>query len=67
MLRRIRETTDNELPDNIPPIRPEDITVLYVQPSQKGAQVSHIPITEDGQFACPWPQGFFPERARELF
>ena len=70
ILRRIRETTDNEpLPEGIPAIRPEDVAVLYVQPGEgdEGAQVIEIPVTEDGDFAEKWPRGFFTERAKELF
>jgi len=29
--------------------------------------VIHIPVNEDGEFDKPWPDGFFSERARELF
>ena len=67
ILRRIRETNDNELPKDFPPIRPEDVAILYVQPGEKGAQVIEIPVTEDGDFARPWPQGFFEESVKELF
>ncbi len=67
ILRRIRETTENGLPEDFPAIRPEDVAVLYVQPSENGAQVVEIPITEDGEFAYPWPGGFFAERVKELF
>ena len=67
ILRRIRETTEDELPDGFPGIRPEDVAVLYVEPGEKGARVIEIPVTEDGEFDRPWPQGFFPERAKELF
>ena len=67
ILRRIRETTENELPEGFPPIRPEDVAVLYIQPGEKGAQVIEIPVTEDGEFARPWPQGFFDDRVEELF
>ena len=67
LLRRIRETTDGELPDNVPPLTPDDIAVLYVQPGPNGSEVVHIPVTKDGEFTCPWPGGFFSERARELF
>ncbi|OGQ98015.1 MAG: hypothetical protein A2505_07870 [Deltaproteobacteria bacterium RIFOXYD12_FULL_55_16] len=67
LLRRIRETTDGELPENVPPITPDDIAVLYVQPGDRGAQVIHIPVTAEGEFATPWPGGFFAERAKELF
>lgn len=67
LLRRIRENAEGELPENVPPITPNDIAVLYVQPGNNGAQVTHIPITAEGEFATPWPGGFFAERARELF
>jgi predicted ATPase len=67
ILRRIRETTDGELPEGAQPVTPDQVAVLYVQPASDGAQVIHIPITEDGDFAHHWPEGFFPERARELF
>ena len=66
ILRRIRETTEDELPSDLPPIRPEDVAVLYVQPGEKGAQVVEIPVTEDGDFDRPWPQGFFEESIKEL-
>jgi len=67
ILRRIRETTDGELPEGITPITPEQVAVLYVQPGKEGSEVIHIPVNEDGEFERPWPQGFFAERARELF
>jgi predicted ATPase len=67
ILRRIRETTDDELPPGITPIRPEDVAVLYVLPDKDGAKVVEIPIRPDGEFAERWPQGFFAERAKELF
>ncbi len=70
IMRRIRETTDNDpLPEGIPAIRPEDVAVLYVQPGEgdEGAQVIEIPVTEDGDFARLWPEGFFAERSKELF
>ena len=66
ILRRIRETTEGELRSDLPPIRPEDVAVLYVQPGEKGAQVIEIPVTEDGDFDRPWPQGFFEESIKEL-
>ena len=67
ILRRIRETTENGKPsDEVPPIRPEDVAVLYVQPGEHGAQVIEIPVTEDGDFDRPCPQGFFEESIKEL-
>lgn len=67
VLRRIRETNDPKLPPNKHPIRPEDVAVLYVQPGDKGSEVIELPVTADGDFAVPWPGGFFAERADELF
>jgi predicted ATPase len=67
ILRRIRETTDGELPPGITPIRPEDVAVLYVLPEKDGAKVVEIPVRPDGEFAERWPQGFFADRAKELF
>jgi hypothetical protein len=67
ILRRIRETVEGELPKGIPPIRPQDVSVLFVSPTRTGATVTEIPIREDGEFAKRWPQGFFDERAKELF
>ena len=67
ILRRIRETTDGELPADAMPITPEQVAVLYVQPHREGSKVIDIPINEDGEFDRSWPQGFFAERAKELF
>lgn len=67
LLRRIREHGEGELPADLPPLSPDDLTVLYVQPGDNGAKVTHIPVTADGEFAVPWPGGFFAERAKELF
>jgi hypothetical protein len=67
ILRRIRETTDGEQPKGATAVRPDDVAVLYVQSGKDGAEIVHIPITEEGEFARPWPEGFFPERAKELF
>ena len=67
ILRRIRETTDGELPPGVPAVWPEDVAVLYIQPNSDGVEVLHIPITPDGEFERTWPNGFFAERAEELF
>ncbi len=67
ILRRIRETTDGELPEGVPTVRPEQVAVLYVQPRSRGVEILPIPITPDGEFDRAWPNGFFAERAEELF
>jgi len=67
ILRRIRETAAGELPEGMTAITPDDVAVLYVKPGKDGSEVIHIPVNEDGEFDEPWPDGFFSERARELF
>ncbi|MBL3554760.1 MULTISPECIES: DUF3696 domain-containing protein [Marinobacter] len=66
LLRRIRETTENRLPEDIPPVRPEDISIVYLEPGEDGVSVRRIQIDEDGEFTSRWPQGFFSERREEL-
>lgn len=67
VMRRIRETTRNLLPEGKHPIRPEDVAVLYVQPGENGSTVQELRIDEQGRFLDNWPQGFFEERLDEMF
>ncbi|GAB3518569.1 AAA family ATPase [Photobacterium alginatilyticum] len=67
LLRRIRETTDGELPEGIKPVRSSDVSIMYIEPSSEGVAVKKIEIDEDGEFKSRWPQGFFSERREELF
>jgi hypothetical protein len=66
ILRRVRETTEKRLPVGATPVRPEDITVVFVEPTAKGSLVRHLPVTPDGDFGAPWPGGFFAERFQDL-
>ena len=78
ILRRIRETSsgsyldvalasgDETALENHIPVTPDDVSVFYIQPTPKGAQVIELPITSDGDFAERWPGGFFAERFQEL-
>lgn len=67
IMRRIRETHAGNLPAGLPPVRSEDVAVLYIIPDPTGARILEIPITQDGELGGPWPGGFFPERMQELF
>ncbi len=67
LLRRIRETTDGELPPGKPPLTPDQVAVYYVEGGKNGMKVTEIPVASDGDFTKQWPQGFFEERAEELF
>jgi len=67
LLRRVRETANGELPVGAVPLKPEDLAVIYVQADQTGSRVVQIPVTAEGDFGQPWPEGFFAERVKELF
>jgi hypothetical protein len=56
-----------DLKDGMVAVRPEDVAVLYVRPGKNGSEIVEIPIRPDGEFITDWPEGFFPERAEELF
>lgn len=67
LLRRIRETTDNEIPPGYLGITPSDLAVIYVQSNEAGVELVPLPVDETGEFTTRWPKGFFDERAEELF
>ncbi len=67
LLRRVRETTDGDLPPGLPEVKPEHIGVLYVDNSEGGMRITQLPIDETGEFTVRWPKGFFVERGEELF
>lgn len=67
LLRRIRETTENEVPPGAIGIKPNDVAVIYVQSTDAGVALLPLPIDETGEFTTRWPKGFFDERAEELF
>jgi predicted ATPase len=67
LLRRVRETSDGELPPSLPPVKPEDISVVYVDKDERGMRIASLPIDETGEFTERWPRGFFVERGEELF
>ena len=49
-------------------IKPEDISVLYVDPndnSVEGSAIKVLRLGEDSYFKDPWPDGFFDEGLRE--
>ena len=67
LLRRIRETTDDELPPGVAGLTPEDLSVVYVESTDEGIRFRSLPVDAEGEFLDRWPRGFFEERAGELF
>ena len=66
LLRRIRETTENELADGAPAFAEDKLSVLYVEMTPDGVRVRRLRVDEHGEFKDRWPQGFFAERMQEL-
>jgi hypothetical protein len=67
LLRRIRETTDGELPPDVTELSTNNLSVVYVESAEDGVQFRRLRVDSDGEFLDPWPKGFFEERAEELF
>ena len=65
-LRRIRETGENEAPDNRT-LTPAELSIYFIEQDEKGISCTSIRVDEDGDFIDRWPRGFFAERAGELF
>jgi predicted ATPase len=66
IMRRIRETTLGTLPDMVPPVYPDDVSILYIDNSEDHAVVSTMPLSEGGHLLYDWPGGFFEEGLREV-
>ena len=66
LLKRIRQHTDNELPEGLDFIKKSDVAIIYLEPTENGVIANTIGITEDGEFTDNWPHGFFSERRQEL-
>jgi Uncharacterized conserved protein len=67
LLRRVRESADGTIAPSAPPLAPDMLSIVYVKPKQGGTEIIPLPITEEGEFTQHWPDGFFEERAEELF
>lgn len=66
LLRRIRETTQKK--DNgLPPITPDDISLIYVENTKNGTVLKNLRIDKMGKIIDPVPGGFFEEDFEELF
>lgn len=67
LLRRIRETTEDDLPPGAPSMSPDDLAVIYVQSADQNVTFTELRVDKDGEFIDRWPRGFFEERSEELF
>ena len=67
LLRRIREAAELTSQVTDQPPSPALIGVYCLTKRNGAVTIDEIPVTKDGDFAKPWPQGFFDERGAELF
>ncbi|MYN68338.1 MAG: DUF3696 domain-containing protein [Acidobacteria bacterium] len=67
LLRRIEETHSGELPEGKPPLRPDQVSVVFIEQIDGEVRATPLRIDETGEFIDRWPQGFFDERDDELF
>lgn len=67
LLRRIRETAEEALPEGMPPFTPDDLSVIYFQQDANSkTEIMQLPVDRDGNFTKKWPNGFFEERIQEF-
>lgn len=66
LLKRVRQTTDGELPTHLKPVSYKDISINYIESTEEGVRSMRIAIDKDGEFIDKWPSGFFSERREEL-
>lgn len=70
LLRRIREAAEEAEEagsSSAQRVTPEVVGVYCLTRKDGAVVVDEIPVTQDGEFATPWPHGFFDERGPELF
>ena len=67
LLRRIEETHSGELPEGKPALRPDQVSVVYLDQVDGEVRATRLRIDETGEFVDRWPHGFFEERDDELF
>ncbi|MBU5614462.1 AAA family ATPase [Geomonas azotofigens] len=66
-LRRVRETSEDDLPPGVAPLQPEQLSVNYIDMSQRILWVRQLQVSPEGDSLGDWPKGFFEERAGELY
>ena len=67
LLRRIEETHGEELPEGKPPLKPDEVSVVFMEKVGSEVRAARLRIDETGEFKDRWPHGFFEERDDELF
>ena len=66
IMRRMRETFEGRLPEGMPPVKPEDVAVVYVEKDGDQSIIREMPLNDRGELVKAWPGGFFEEGFREV-
>ena len=67
MMKRIRQTQDDELPPGGIAASVDDVAVCLLQNEGHGVTVTQMQMNRRGEFTKPWPRGLFEESLRETF
>ena len=67
LLKRVRQTMEDELEPDFSPLTPEQLSIIYVEQTPIGLQVQYLEVNDEGDSKGEWPIDFFKERAEELF
>jgi len=67
LLKRIRQTAESDPDLGDFGLRPDDLSVVYMEQGDSGIHATPLRIDQTGEFIDRWPKGFFDERAKELF
>lgn len=66
LMRRMRETFLHKN-TGLPPVKPADVSILYVELEGSHSIVRKMPLNDLGELVKSWPGGFFEESLREQF
>ena len=67
VMRRMRETSEGNLPEGMRPVRPDDVAIVLVEKDGKQTIARKMLLNERGELVKAWPGGFFEEGLREVF
>lgn len=66
VMRRMRETHEGTVPEDIRPVQPEDVSLVLVEKDGSRSISRKMPLNERGELVKAWPGGFFEEGLREV-
>ena len=65
LMKRIKQSTMNKLPNNLPPLDPKNINVYFVKQKNGASSIKSISLDKEGEIKGGWPIGFFDQAMKE--